>query len=190
MSVVTKISDNIRGDRDDIMQTSRKKLNLAVKSDFQKWLLVRIFGVVLLSSLAAALILYFYARQEIGESFYEAHIKIRHVSDLLWPVVLAGSAVSLISGMLLAIFLPQKIAGPIFRIEKDLEAVRQGDLTVEITLRRGDILRDFAANLNQTILSLRTKVARAQKGCERLAEQEKDDPAIAEVCEELRTLKT
>lgn len=172
------------------MQTKRKKLNLAVKNEFQRWLLVRIFGVVLLSSLTAALILYFYAHQEIGESFYDAHIKIRYVSDLLWPVILAGSCISLISGMVLAIFLPQKIAGPIFHIERDLEAIRQGDLTVEIVLRKGDILLDFTTSLNQTFHALRVKVAKAQKGCERLAEQGKNDPAIVEACDELRSLKT
>lgn len=176
------------------MQIKRKKLNLAVKNEFQRWLLVRIFGVVLLSSLIASLILYFYARQEIGASFYEAHIKIRRVSDLLWPVVLTGSAVSLVSGMLLAIFLPQKIAGPIFRMEKDMEALRGGDLTTEVTLRHGDILRDFAANMNDTIQTLRTKIARIQKGCEQLdgclTEAGKNDAALARAREELRTFKT
>lgn len=173
-----------------MQKIKRKKLNLAVKNELQRWLLVRIFGVVLLSSLTAALILFLYARQEIGESYYEAHIKIRYVSDLLWPVVLAGSAVSLVSGMLLAIFLPQKIAGPIFHIERDLEEVREGDLTVRITLRKGDVFQDLADNLNQTFQALRAKVARIQKGCEGLSGQGKNDPAVAAACEELRSLKT
>ena len=72
------------------MKHKRKKLNLQVKRQFQVWLLVRILGTVLLSSGVAALILYFYAHQEVGASFYDAHIKIRRVSDLLIPVVLAG----------------------------------------------------------------------------------------------------
>ena len=101
-------------------QYKRKKLNLQVKKELQKWLLIRIFGTILLSSMAAGIILFFYARQEVGASFYEAHIKIRHVSDLLLPVVSAGAIISLISGTLLALFLPQKIAGPIYRLEKKL----------------------------------------------------------------------
>ncbi|MFO7605805.1 MAG: methyl-accepting chemotaxis protein, partial [Desulfurivibrionaceae bacterium] len=95
------------------MHYKRKKLNLAVKKEFQKWLLVRILGTILLSSVVAAVILYFYSSRELGESFYDAHIKIRRVSDLLLPVILAGSFVSLLSGTLLALFLPQKIAGPV-----------------------------------------------------------------------------
>ncbi|MCA1796787.1 MAG: hypothetical protein LC645_04440 [Geobacteraceae bacterium] len=53
----------------------RKHLNVKVKSEFQRWLLWRIFGVVLLSALVAALVLYFYARHETISTFYDAHIE-------------------------------------------------------------------------------------------------------------------
>ncbi|MBU4033324.1 MAG: methyl-accepting chemotaxis protein, partial [Proteobacteria bacterium] len=152
---------------------------------------VRISGVVILSSVIAALVLYGYARNEICDSFYSAHIAIRRVSDLLWPVVAAGSAVSLLSGMLLAIFLPQKIAGPIFRIEKDLEPVRQGDLTVTITLRADDPLQDFAARINEAIGELRVKVHRIQDGY--LAEEQEGVDAGEKrklAAEELKSFKT
>lgn len=169
----------------------RKKLNLAVKNELQRWLLVRISGVVILSSVIAALILYGYASKEIGDSFYSAHISIRRVSDLLWPVVAAGSAVSLLSGMLLALFLPQKIAGPIFRIEQDLDPVREGDLTVKITLRAGDPLQDFATSINDAIGELRVKVHRIQDG---YLSEEQEGAATAEkrklAAEELRSFKT
>lgn len=137
------------------MGYKRKRLNLGIKKEFQLWLLVRILGTVILSSLVAAAILFYYARQEIGNSFYEAHIRIRYVSDLLVPVVIAGSLVSLISGTILAIFLPQKIAGPIFRIEEDLRKIQQGHRDKVIKLRQGDPLQDFAETINTTVVALR-----------------------------------
>lgn len=137
------------------MVHKRKKLNLSVKREFQRWLLIRIIGTILLSSLVAAAVLFFYARQEIGDSFYEAHLRIRHVSDLLIPVVIAGSLVSLISGTILALFLPQKIAGPIFRIEEDLRKIQEGQLDKVIKIRQGDPLQDFANTVNKTVVALR-----------------------------------
>lgn len=148
------------------MNIKRKKLNLKVKKEFQKWLLVRMLGVVFLSSMIAALILYIYARKEISDSFYDAHIRIRYVSDLLFPVVAAGSFVSLLSGMALALFLPQKIAGPIYRIELELRAVQDGNLTTNIRLRKKDILKDFVATINTTLFSMRDKVVRLRKSQE------------------------
>ncbi|MBU1405750.1 MAG: methyl-accepting chemotaxis protein [Proteobacteria bacterium] len=169
----------------------RKKLNMAVKKELQRWLLVRIFGVVLLSSLVSALILYFYANQELGDSFYDAHITIRRVSDLLWPVVAAGSLVSLLSGMLLAVFLPQKVAGPIYRIEKELERLGEGDLTVEIRLRPADPFQDLVGGINQSVAGLRSHIRIIQDICNEL---EKEGGGLDDLkklaCSELKFFKT
>jgi len=139
------------------MAYKRKKLNLSVKRKFQMWLLVRILGTVLLSSVVAALVLYFYSRHEVAASFYDAHIKIRRVSDLLLPVVAAGTFVSLLGGMLLALFLPQKIAGPLFRIENNLRELGAGNLKIFVKLRGGDTLDDFADTVNSSASGLRER---------------------------------
>lgn len=136
----------------------RKKLNLSVKREFQLWLLVRIIGVVVFSTLVAVVILYFYSRQEISANFYSAHIQIRRVSDLLVPVIAAGAFISLLSGIVLSLFLPQKIAGPLFRIQKGLETIGTGDLTEHIVLRRHSIFQDLAAEVNTATTSLCTRV--------------------------------
>lgn len=171
----------------------RKKLNMSVKKEFQRWLLVRIFGVVLLSSLLAVLILYFYTRKELGDSFYDAHITIRQVSDLLWLVIAAGGMTSLLGGMLLAIFLPQKIAGPIFRIERELESVWRGDLTVQIKLRSEDPLHDLASTINRTVDVLRVRVQDVQAICDDLEKTEQCgilSERIRRVCAGLKTYRT
>jgi methyl-accepting chemotaxis protein len=153
-----------------------------VKREFQLWLLARILGVVLVSSLAAVLILYFYARQEISASFYSAHIQIRRVSDLLWPVLAAGAFVSLLSGMVLALFLPQKIAGPLFRIEKGLKAMREGDLTDFIQLRKNAALMEMADSVNGATEGIRARIKEVkgiQKELDRVIGELKNQEAVA-----------
>lgn len=142
----------------------RKVLNINVKKNFQRWLLIRIIGTVIVSGVVAAIILYFYSNKELGDSFYSAHITVRRVSDLLLPVILAGSAVSLVSGIFMALFLPQKIAGPLFRVEQDLERVGAGDLTVKVTLRDGDTLQDFVTVVNVNIAALRQTMEEVKSG--------------------------
>lgn len=148
------------------MKYKRKKLNLKIKTKFQIWMLIRILGAILLSSGIAAIILYFYASQEIGESFYDAHIKIRKVSDLLLPVLLAGTFTSLLSGTILVIFLPQKIAGPIYRIEEDLKEIQNGNFNKKIKLRNGDPLQDLAKRINDTVFMFCSKIK--EKGSYRI----------------------
>ncbi|WP_457573197.1 methyl-accepting chemotaxis protein [Desulfolithobacter sp.] len=174
----------------------RKKLNLTVKKELQKWLLIRITGIVLLCSLVAALILYFYARSEITSSFFDAHLKIRRVSDLLLPVLLTGSAVSMVAGLVLAMFLPQKIAGPVYRIEKDLEEVQKGELTKVIHLRKGDLLMDLADEVNKATASVRQLVQeikdnyRSAEKAVRAGDDAQVEMALHRLEESLSRLKT
>ena len=165
----------------------RKLLNLSVEREFQKWLMIRIFGVIILSSVLAAAVLFFYARHETITSFYSAHIKIRRVSDLLLPVILCGSFVSMVAGTFLAFFLPQKIAGPLYRVEKDLQAVRSGDLTVVIKLREHDTLKSFVAIVNQVIVDLNQGARGLQADSQALqaALAKKDVAMISTVAERL-----
>lgn len=141
----------------------RKLVNLNVKRRLQLWLLLRIGGIIILTSIISALILYGYARHETINTFYQAHIKIRRVSDLLLPVVLSGSAISLISGALLALFLPQKIAGPLYRIEQELNKVKAGDFRTKIRLRTKDTLVNFTSQINDTIATVDQRLSDMQK---------------------------
>jgi len=167
----------------------RKKLNLSVKREFQKWLLLRMAAQVLLSSLVAAAILYFYARSEITDSFYTAHVSIQRVSDLLLPVIAAGSAVSLLSAIIVVLFLPQKIAGPLYRIEKRLEGLKEGDLSSEIRLRRNDILQDMAATLNDSTAALQKKIRMAQNSQEEIERSLQKTTGNAEMQNAVKKLK-
>lgn len=168
----------------------RKKLNLAVKREFQQWMLKHVLLAVTISSVIAAIILYFYARQEVVDSFFTAHVKIRRVSDLLLPVVCAGSVVSLVVGVVLSLFLPQKIAGPIYRIEQSLKQVGSGDLTTVVRLRDHDTLKDLAENVNQATSSLRIQVHEAKAGCIALekAFTDGDSKKVAELMQRQKEL--
>ena len=136
----------------------RKKLNLKIKQDLQAWLLLRIMGTALLAIGVASIILYFYALTVVDADYLSFSPNVRSVSDILLPVIWAASLTSIIAGLLLALFLPQKIAGPIFRIEQDLLQVRTGDLTKSVTLRSNDILKDLAQSVNTTIHDFRNMV--------------------------------
>jgi len=136
----------------------RKKLNLKVKQDFQMWLLLRIMGTVLVTITLASIILYFYSANIIQSDYLSHALKIRKLSEILLPVLLAASLTSIVAGLLLALFIPQKIAGPIFRIEQDLLEIRTGDLTKVINLRCADVLKELAQSVNMTVHDIRNMI--------------------------------
>ena len=56
------------------------------------------------------------------------------------------------------IFLSHKIAGPMYRIEKSAEAIRDGDLRVNFNIRRSDELKETASVLERMVESLRDDI--------------------------------
>lgn len=141
----------------------RKKLNLKVKQGFQIWLLIRIMGTVLLTIALATFILYYYSASVVDSDYLSHALKVRKLSEILLPVLLAASLTSIIAGLLLALFLPQKIAGPIYRIEQDMLQIRTGDLTKVINLRHADVLKEFAESVNITVQDIRNTVKDIKK---------------------------
>ena len=129
----------------------RKKINLKIKQDFQIWLLVRIMGTILLTIVIASVLAYLYSKGVVDAEQLSFKSDTRKIGEVMLPILVAGSLTSIIAGLLLALFLPQKIAGPIYRIEQDLLQVGTGDLTKTITLRSADILKDFAESANTTV---------------------------------------
>jgi len=137
---------------------NRKTLNLKVKQDLQVWLLIRIMATAVLTILVASCFLYVYALTVVDAEFLSHAPKVRRVSEVLLPILVAASLTSIVVGLLMALFLPQKIAGPIFRIEQDLQLIRAGNLNKVITLRCGDILTELAQAVNLTIRDFRNMI--------------------------------
>jgi len=133
----------------------RKKINLKIKQNLQLWLLIRIMGVALLTIAVACIILYIYSVSVVDADYLSFAPKVRRVSEVLLPVFLAASLTSIVAGLLLALFLSQKIAGPVFRIEQDLLRMRTGDLAEGINIRSTDILRELAQSVNMTVHNFR-----------------------------------
>jgi methyl-accepting chemotaxis protein len=81
-----------------------------------------------------------------------------------------------------------KLAGPIFRFEKDLEEIGKGNLTLISRLRDGDQLTDFAKSISNMTASLHDKVLEIQKDVEQLEKSASQKDVPKEIIAELNHL--
>ena len=139
------------GKKDSTVFHKRQKLNLKVYQKFQIWLLVRIVGTCMVTILVAIILLYLYSKGSVDAEYLSFKPDVRRVSEILLPAFIAASLASIFCGLLIALFLPQKIAGPLFRIEQDMLQVSKGDLTKSITLRCADILKELSETINMAV---------------------------------------
>lgn len=129
----------------------RKILNLMVNRALQLRLIFRVSLIVMVSLLIMSGVYYQYANQEINGSFMQFHVKARNFLDFLLPVLGIAFVVSLLAGVSASLFVPQSLAGPLYRMEEDLRRIAAGDLTVRINLRNGDEGGPLAAQINETV---------------------------------------
>lgn len=148
----------------------RRLINYSIKRQMQLRLLFSVMAVSLLSLGLATAIFYFYSDQELGRSFKEFHVNARNFLDFLLPVVIVAFLLGFLVAGGLAVFFPHRIAGPLYRVEKDLkEKVSGGDLTVRFSIRKGDEVGDLADALNTMVEGLRLKMVKIKKVSHELA---------------------
>lgn len=140
----------------------RKTVHFGIKRDFQVWLLIRILTTAVLTIIIAAVFSYLYAKNVVATDILSFKANIRIVEEEFWPTFLAAVLASIFSGLLLALFLPKKIAGPLYRIEADLKQIGAGDLTKTIRIRSGDILAEHADAVNLAVDQIGTMIKGAK----------------------------
>lgn len=84
---------------------------------------------------------------------------LEQTNSLALRLVFISAAVFLPLTMLVGIMSTFRIAGPLFRIEKFLKAVQNGEKPEDFTLRERDELKELAALINTSTAPLRTPEA-------------------------------
>ncbi len=138
---------------------NRKRFfNFSIKKRLQLRMLVKIWSIIFITLLLTGIIFYFYSDINVGKSYRLFHVKANNFLDFLFPVLLAGFFSSLVLGFLAAVFFPYAIAGPLYRIEKELVDIGKGNLKKKIKLRTGDEVRDLADSVNIMVEGLRANI--------------------------------
>lgn len=152
------------------MQNRRSVINYSIKKQMQFRLLVRVMLIVLINTAILSAFFYFYSNQEIGQSFRHFHIQARNFLDFLLPAIVIALIIGIIVAFIIALFFPHKIAGPLYRMEREIkEKVSEGNLTVRFSVRKGDEVGELAEALNIMIEKLKLKLGKIKTASDELA---------------------
>lgn len=152
------------------MKNRRSVINYSIKKQMQFRLLARVMLIALIATGLVAVFFYFYSNQEIGQSFRHFHIQARNFLDFLLPSIVIALIIGIVIAFSMAIFFPHRIAGPLYRMERELkEKVSEGDLTVRFSVRKGDELGELAQALNIMIEKLNLRLGRIKTASDELA---------------------
>jgi methyl-accepting chemotaxis protein len=136
--------------------------------------------------LAVTLFLYFATSKDLGDSYGRAIYLINDLRIRIFPLFFASfysvfilvvvtAAIAAIS-----VLYSHKIAGPLFRIERNLDLIGSGDLTVNTRFRKTDQLFVLADELNATVRSLNHTVRASGDALEKVKRCEERLAALLE----------
>lgn len=139
-----------------------KRRNFFIKKDLQGKLILGYFLFVSAGCLFFIFVFALFSADTLTISYTNNDLQLGQTPLMLLKSTLAAHWVFIVVGaffiVLGAMLLTHRIAGPLFRFEKTLESMKQGDLTDTIYLRSKDEGKELAGKINDFNQGLSIKI--------------------------------
>jgi methyl-accepting chemotaxis protein len=169
--------------------TAIKRKQVYINKGFQTRFIVKFFLILILSGAISVGLTLFNTQGTLTTSFENSKLVIQNTSLAIMPSVLyttlITTAVISLLVIMVTLLVSHKIAGPMFRFEKDIDRIATGDLSSRIRTRKGDQFQELATSLNNMINSLNKNLEAVKQEVDLIA-QNKDFPQ--EVLDEINQL--
>ncbi|MDO8536069.1 MAG: hypothetical protein Q7S30_03555 [Candidatus Omnitrophota bacterium] len=146
---------------------SGRRRNYFINKRFQANFIVKFCILVIMGTAISGGVVYWMSRSTVTSTFENSRLVIKSTADFILPSVLLSSAFVVISigiaAIAITLFTSHRIAGPLYRIQKDLEELSKGNLNVSFNLRKGDEIKVLADTLNDTAELFRRNILNAAK---------------------------
>jgi methyl-accepting chemotaxis protein len=153
-----------------------------IKKDFQTRFIVKFILVLVIGGFISVGLTLLTTRGTLTTSFVDSRLLIQDTPLVILPSVVLTTVISIaVVGIIVAIvtlLVSHKIAGPMFRFEKDIERIARGDLKSQIHLRKGDQFQEMVTSINAMIDSLNVKLSEIREEVVKQAENQ----ALPEAC--------
>lgn len=149
-----------------------KRKNYFIKKKFQTGFIIKFSLLAIAGSLISGMIIYLMSRNTVTTAFMNSRLTIKSTADFILPAVLLSCvSVVIIVGLAtigLTLFVSHRIAGPLYRMEKDIDEVGACNLNVRFNLRENDELKAMAACLDKMVQNLRADMALLKEAADEL----------------------
>jgi len=171
-----------------------KRRNFFIKKDYQARFIIRFCIVVLLGGFISTGLIFFGTQGTVTSHFANSQLCIHNTSQTILPCVICANVATTVITLILAIWLTMrashKIAGTLFRFEKDLGRLAGGDLDFHFQVRRGDQLSDLGNSLNLVLDSLNHSLKAIQTDVDQVARMAEQDATSQELLDAIKQVQS
>ncbi len=138
-----------------------KRRNVFIKKAFQARFMAGAIGLILLSSVSSALLIYWVTGGDLQAQAQSAHANLVNAWERLGLSILLGNLVAIViagaAGVTSVLYASHKIAGPLYRFETLCNEIGNGNLNAVTHLREDDQLQELATAFTSMVVKLRDR---------------------------------
>ena len=146
--------------------------NYFIDSQFQTKFIFKFCAVVFISSLLIGAIIFLLSQNSTTVAIENTQVQVKNTSDFILPVLVQTIVVvSIFSAFIVAgltLFISHKISGPLFRLKREIDTLKDGDLGRNFNIRASDQLQALSRSLNDMSISLRQRYVEVKDKCKDL----------------------
>ena len=151
-----------------------KRRQYFVQKDFQSKFILKFCVVLLIGIIISIGLLFLFSENTLTSSFDQSRLVIKNTASAILPNVFLSHLIAFVLISLLTIavtlLISHKLAGPLFRFQKELKEIGNGDLSNVINLRKDDQVKAIADSLNQMRANLQKKILDIKEEVEQIVE--------------------
>jgi methyl-accepting chemotaxis protein len=172
---------------------SNKRKHYFINKGFQVSFILKFCFLLFVGVVISTGLLFVFSQDSLTSSFQQSRLEIRNTGIAILPSVVYTNLITLalitVAAIIVTLFVSHKIAGPLFRFEKELDEISKGNLTKRVELREKDQGKDMAESLNIMVSSFHEKISDIQKDLQSLRESAKQQDVSPELIEDLDNLR-
>lgn len=169
-----------------------KRRQYFIKKGYQFRFILRFCVILLAGVIVSTGLLLLFSRSSLTSTFDQSHLVIENTARAILPAVLLTNLITLglvtLATIMVLLFLSHRLAGPLFRFEKEIKEIASGDLNKQVRLRRDDQIKEMAESLNFMTTSLRRKLLIIQKELAELSVLHLKDEISNDMAERLKKI--
>lgn len=171
---------------------AHKRSRIFIKKEFQTGFILKFCLIFLVGIILSTALLFVLSQDTLTSSYAESGLEIRNTGNAILPAVILTNLITLglitLAAVAVLLYISHRIAGPMFRFEKDIARVAGGDLTVSVNLRKKDQFHGMALALNRMIQSMSSRVAYVDARLLKIQSLSDEGKSVDDEISKLRTL--
>jgi len=141
---------------------NNQRRNYFIDKKFQTQFIIKFCLIVIAAALAIGISLFFFSSNSTTVAIENTKVTVKTTADFILPLIMQTIIIvtvfTALAVVLLTLFVSHKIAGPLFRLKREIDKLGEGNYGANFQIRATDQLKELSHSLTLMSNSLRDKM--------------------------------